>query len=362
MRSFEVATHSFASSALEDLWLLRGEKATLEEKRSDRGFALTSLDASGFHITGSDSERHCPWLPRSLASDLDAAAEQLEAERQRLVTDAIECLRGFELQEEVRLRVRSSVRATSSEGGSHTAGSIMVAVAGRFGHGALSIVASSRSMNSELDLLREALRADEPLTQPHGDEPLVFTNGSGGVLLHEAIGHASQSRPVAADCPSWLEVYDDPAFPSLGESPIDDCGLPATTELLSGSGSPRSWRRESFRDAPLRRMTNLVVRCAEESASLPLRRIEILLVSGGHYDAATDRVSLVISRADLVDGNERAPLRPFTLDEDRKHILRALRGTRGATAKYPGVICFDEGQRLPVGTASPDLLVDSLWR
>jgi len=160
--------------------------------------------------------------------------------------------------------------------------------------------------------------------------PLVWRNGSGAVLMHEAAGHPAELDQPAIDWPKWLHVE-----------------------------SPLALRRESFTDVPLRRMTNVAVTSVEAGFSPPSPPyIEILLVADGRYEPLTDRVSLSISAANLIDGDKSIRLRRFTIDETRETIARSLRGASGDVRRYPGVICSKEGQNVFVGSHAPDLVTD----
>ncbi|HEX7422151.1 MAG TPA: hypothetical protein VF505_19875 [Thermoanaerobaculia bacterium] len=160
--------------------------------------------------------------------------------------------------------------------------------------------------------------------------PLVWRNGSGAVLMHEAAGHPAEDDQPTLEWPSWLRVE-----------------------------TPLAMRRESFTDVPLRRMAQVTVTCVEAGFSPPSSRyIEILLVAGGRYEPLADRVSLSISAANRIDGNESIRLRPFMIDEPRESIARSLRGASGDVRRYPGVICSKEGQNVFVGSHSPDLVTE----
>ena len=119
-------------------------------------------------------------------------------------------------------------------------------------------------------------------------------------------------------------------------------------------------RRATFRDVPLLRMRSVTV--SQESApfALPERRIEILLVAGGSFDALTHTVLVHVGAAELVEGEERRRLAPFDVVETRTVIARSITGAAGPPLRYPGVVCSREGQELYVESWAPDLLTE--WR
>ena len=349
----------FASSIAEELWSVSPETALRLESRTDRGFAFTSFDGRGFTIIGGDSAGHVPEVFPDLVDEIDDSAAKASETLRSVVDETLRLVRDFRFARPLRLRAFSRVRAVSSGRGSHRDESLLLALTSGSASEAVSVIATPGSLESDLALLRVADMSS--MDFDYRIVPLLFVNGSGAVLLHEAIGHPSQSGKDPSAKPEWLEVADDPSFPSLGAITVDDCGLPVQSTVLNGGQSPAAWRRESFRDVPARRMTNLVVRCSTQPvAALPSPRMEILLVGGGHYDSLTDQIVLTISRAALVSDDRRTPVRPFTLVENRETVLKSLRGSRGDLTSYPGVICFEEGHRVPVGSASPDLLLEPL--
>lgn len=193
--------------------------------------------------------------------------------------------------------------------------------------GGLSIVGSDAAS------LRQWL-ALEPSAEWRG-QPIVWRNGSAAVLLHEAIGHAAEHEAAPVAWPSWLSVRDEPPFP------FDDCGNEARAVDLMRE-PPSCWRRESFRDVPLRRMTTVVARGNHEcDVRGP---VEVFLVAGGSYDPLTDLVTI-----DVAVSTAGA----FTLRKPRAEIAASLEGASGEPLQYPGVICSREGQELAVGSFAP---------
>lgn len=179
--------------------------------------------------------------------------------------------------------------------------------------------------------------------------PILWRNGSAAVLLHEAVGHASEHGHAPLAWPSWLSVHDEPAFD------VDDLGHRASNANLLVE-PPACFRRESFRDVPLRRMTNVVARQDGAPFELPERRIEIQLLAGGAYEALDETVTLFVAAADLVEGDVTRPLPPFTIRESRDAVARALTGASGEPVRYPGVVCSSEGQELVVASRAPAML------
>ena len=125
------------------------------------------------------------------------------------------------------------------------------------------------------------------ITPEGGDMPVVMTAGASGILLHEAIGHAfeadfnRQRTSIFSDrmgqqiCRPHITIVDDATCPlCAGTSAYDDEGIPSQCTYLVHEGRLESYlhdrisaqhygvrptgngRRQSFRHAPVPRMTN----------------------------------------------------------------------------------------------------------
>lgn len=172
------------------------------------------------------------------------------------------------------------------------------------------------------------------------NRPLLWRHGSAAVLLHEAIGHAAEHEARPVPWPSWLHVHDEPA------TPVDDCGNePRRVDLAIEP--PSCLRRESFRDVPLRRMTNLVATATGAPFAPPPSVVDVYLVAGGAYDPLTDLVTVDVAVSSAG---------PFTLRASRAEVAGSLLGATGEPERYPGVICSREGQEVVVGSCAPTIL------
>jgi len=313
----------FAMVRRDELWV----RGALDESRFTQGQALTR----GREIFARDSIDD-----RTLREKLRAACD-VEADR---FHRSIESLKNA--------RVRGIVTAATV--GLESTITITV--------GGISVVTTPVDAMSDYIALERLLRPPGPLTpslSPRRGErvqgegrptPIVWRNGSAAVLLHEAIGHAAEHAHTPLRWPRWLRARD-----------ITRDGRSA--DLIAGE-APIAIRRESFRDVPLRRMTNLVFEQLRAPFAKPARRIEVFLVSGGTYEPLTETISIDVATADLVRGKRRVRLAPFTIRASRAAIARALIGAKGKPVRYPGVICSREGQELFVGSYAPVMLTAGL--
>jgi len=211
-------------------------------------------------------------------------------------------------------RVRLVVRATRENDAESVEATITIAIGG------LSVVTTPADVMHDYELLC-GLVESKPAAAI-GSFPIVWQNGSAAVLLHEAIGHASEHRAPPVSWPSWLSV-DAPLVP----------------------------RRETFRDVPLPRMTHLIARQTSAPFALPDERIEVQLIAGGSYDPLNDIVTInvAVSTAGA-----------FTIRRARAEVAASITGAAGEPIRYPGVICSREGQELYVASHAPVMITDAL--
>jgi TldD protein len=232
---------------------------------------------------------------------------------------------------------------------------------------------------------------------PAGEWPVIFAAGAGGVFFHEACGHALEGDLVlrAASpfrnllgsrvAPEFVGAMDDSTQPGLeGSYAWDDEGTSARGTILIakgilksfladrftgerlGGGSTGNGRRESYRDLPLPRMSNAFLLAGEEEPEAILRDagrgIFVRRLEGGRMDPATGDFSFTASSGSLLEGGRiTAPLHPFRLVGNGLAALRGIRriGRDLSFGEGDGT-CGKEGQKVPVASGLPTLLLDSL--
>jgi hypothetical protein len=169
-----------------------------------------------------------------------------------------------------------------------------------------SIVTTPEHVERDLPLLSSE-------ASPGAGKKIVWRNGTGAVLLHEAAGHPLEHGKPPLALPPWLQV-----------------------------DIPLSSRRATFRDVPMLRMERVHVTQSGAPFELPGERIEVELIDSGAYDPLTDTVTV------------RVAVPSFDIVVARSAIL--FLGASGEAVRYPGVICSREGQELVVDSYAPVLL------
>ena len=246
-------------------------------------------------------------------------------------------------------------------------------------------------------LLRARREADEAVPSPSGETLVVLGPGPGGILFHEACGHALEGdralrgRSVFFDLigetvgPAELTLVDDPTLDGLpGSRRLDDEGWPATrtvlidagrvagllldraTALRAGTAPTGSARRESYRDLPLPRMTNTFVlegnRTPEEIVESVARGIYIEELGQGQVDTATADFVFQVRRGSLIAGGRRvASLAPCVVSGNGVRALGGLRMIGGDLRFDSGAgECGKEGQRARAAVGQPTVLIEGL--
>ena len=336
----------FASSIVEQRLLCRAGKLVTELSRVDRGWARTRIRGGAVEIDASDT-RSVRGMPPPIAEHLAAPQPSLP----ELELD-LEAHAGWRFQRITRRRV--AVDRGSEPDESHA--ELVVTTAPTHDHAHVSIVSTPRSLRADVRAVADSL-ARPPSRDPRiATLPVVWAGGSAAVLLHEALGHPSERTAPPVKWPAWLEVADAPGDDAIGQLTADDCGRPVSRRDLTQGDHPSALRRWSFRDTPIMRMSNLRVTATGTPAPLPPTRVEIRLVEHGFWDPLTGEVAIRVSLAELVEGNDRSLLPRFTIHGSRSELAARIEGWFGDDVRYPGVICSDEGQPLPVGSIAVGLV------
>ncbi len=230
-----------------------------------------------------------------------------------------------------------------------------------------------------------------------GPCPIVLAGGWGGVVLHEAIGHALEAdiagdgvlagpRPVGVRlAPPAVTLVDDPtASGRRGSARFDDEGVPTTRTLLIDAGvrvavladrlSAARWgvpvtasgRRQDYRCSPQTRMSNLCLLPGDTPPEDLFHGIAhglfVRRPGGGQYDPRSGAFSVDLVEAYAIeDGRVTGPVRGGRLAGTGPAMLQGIRGVGDAMEWDAGHgYCEKNGQIVPVGTAMPPIRIDNL--
>ncbi len=232
---------------------------------------------------------------------------------------------------------------------------------------------------------------------PAGDFEVVVGPGSGGVLLHEAVGHGLEGdfnrqgtslyagrlgERVASDL---VTIYDDGDIPGeRGSLAIDDEGTPGQHKVLvengilrgymhdhqnaalMGTTSTGSGRRQSFRVMPQPRMCNTYMpdgtSTYDEIVGSVKRGIFATSFSGGQVEISKGDFVFMLAEGYLIeDGKLTAPVRGATLIGNGPEAMNRVTMV-GNDGRFAGryYTCGKGGQFVPVGVGLPTVKLSSV--
>jgi len=257
--------------------------------------------------------------------------------------------------EDTRVRTRSSVQATaSSETEKQTGGESPGACMGFEFYDTIDFAALGK------DAAERALTMLLAKPCPSGRMPVIIDNGFGGVIFHEACGHALEATSVAKKASVFTDkigtqiaspivsARDDGTIPNAwGSIHFDDEGTPARNNLLIENGILKGYlvdrlngmrmgmpptgssRRESYRYAPTSRMTNTFICAGSEKAADIIADTETALyakkMGGGSVQPATGEFNFAVLEGHLIrNGKIAEPVRGATLIGKGAEVLMQI--------------------------------------
>jgi len=237
----------------------------------------------------------------------------------------------------------------------------------------------------------------EAIEAPAGEMEVVVGAGSGGVLLHEAVGHGLEGdfnrqgrslysgrvgERVASDL---VTIFDDGNLTGeRGSIAIDDEGTPGQHKVLvengilrgymqdrlnaglMGADSTGSGRRQSFRVPPLPRMCNTYMpdgaSTYDEIIASVKKGVFAKSFAGGQVEISKGDFVFMLAEGYLIeDGKLSAPIRGATLIGNGPDVMTRVvmvgNDTRFAGRSYT---CGKGGQYVPVGVGMPTVKIASV--
>jgi TldD protein len=251
------------------------------------------------------------------------------------------------------------------------------------------------------DVAREAVRQAtatlNAVEAPAGAQTVVLAPGWSGILLHEAIGHGLEAdfirkgtslftgklgERVASD---KVTVIDDGTVAGArGSLNMDDEGHAAERKILIEGGVLRGYlsdrinarvigarpsgsgRRQSFKHAPMPRMTNTFMAAGDDDPEEIVRSVRHGLYckhfGGGQVDISNGNFVFEVAEAYLIeDGHLTAPVKNATLIGVGPEVLKKVSMVGYDVAHDPGIgMCGKDGQSVPVGVGLPTVRIDEV--
>jgi len=230
---------------------------------------------------------------------------------------------------------------------------------------------------------------------PTGKLPVVISNGFGGVILHEAVGHALEATSVADDASVFcgklgeqiagecVTAVDDGTLPNeWGSLNYDDEGTPTQRNVLIDKGVLSSYmvdklgslkmdtpvtgsaRRQSYAYAPTSRMTNTFILPGPHTLDDLISSIDHGIfcknLGGGSVDPTTD-FNFAVTEAYLIEnGVLGKPLKGATLIGKGSEIIRRQIDMVAGELEHGTGMCGSVSGNIPVSVGQPPVRVTGL--
>ncbi|AKI97558.1 TldD/PmbA family protein [Kosmotoga pacifica] len=242
---------------------------------------------------------------------------------------------------------------------------------------------------------RIAVRMIDAEYAPAGKMPVVISNGFGGVIFHEACGHALEAtsvakgasvfagklgQKVAADC---VSAVDDGTIPNAwGSANIDDEGTPTRRNVLIENGILKSYlvdkfngrkmdmestgsaRRQDYRYAPTSRMSNTFILPGEYYPEEIIASTEYGLyaksMGGGSVIPGTGEFNFSVREGYLIEkGRITKPVRGAKLIGKGSEVLWKIDMVGNDLARAQG-ICGSSSGSITADVGQPTIRVSEL--
>lgn len=232
---------------------------------------------------------------------------------------------------------------------------------------------------------------------PAGPMPVVIGPGWGGVLVHESIGHALEGDAVrrgtsilagklGAEVASPLvRVVDDGRHPyARGSTGMDDEGTASQRTVCIEGGRLRSYlldrlnaglmglqstgngRRNSYRNWPIPRMTNIYIDAGTSDPPSLLSGITKGLyaaqMGGGSVDTTSGNFNFAVREGYLIEnGKVTRPVQGAILVGNSVETMKRIEGVgRDLLVDTTRGTCGKDGQWVPVGVGQPTVRFSSV--
>lgn len=294
------------------------------------------------------------------------------------------------LAEDKRVRTRFSVASVASKNGEMQQGF--------YGPGASMGFEFFDRINVD-EVAKEASRIAKTMVEaeycPSGVMPVIMDNEFGGVLFHEACGHAleaafvSKGTSVFGDkidqlvaSPLLTAIDDGTIKNEWGSTNIDDEGTPTQRNILIENGILKSYlidklngrrmgvdstgsgRRQSYKFAPTSRMNNTFIANGESNLEDIIANTENGLyakkLGGGSVNPATGDFNFAVMEGYLIqNGKILKPVRGATLIGSGIKVLEKIDMIGNNLSLGQGMCGADSGL-IPAGVGQPPLRIKSL--
>ena len=239
---------------------------------------------------------------------------------------------------------------------------------------------------------RIAVRMVDAQPAPAGRMNVVISNEFGGVIFHEAVGHALEASSVArgmsvfagklgqqvgAEC---VSAVDDATIPNAwGSANVDDEGTPTQRNLLIEKGVLKGYmidklgsrrmnmpptgsgRRQDYTYAPTSRMSNTFILPGEYHPEEVIASVDYGLyaktMGGGSVNPATGEFNFAVNEGYLIEnGKVTRPVKGATLIGKGYEIVQKIEMVGNDVARGQGM-CGSYSGSIPADVGEPTIKV-----
>ncbi|NLY45834.1 MAG: TldD/PmbA family protein [Tissierella sp.] len=294
------------------------------------------------------------------------------------------------LVQDSRVRTRYSVQSVATKGNEMQVG--YNAPGASMGYEFYDTIDVKDIANEASRIAKVAVNADHC---PSGLMPVIIDNEFGGVLFHEACGHALEAEFVSKDTSAFanklgqvvaspvVTAIDDGTMPNgWGTSNVDDEGTPTQRNVLIENGVLKSYlvdklngrrmntsstgsgRRQSYKFAPTSRMNNTYIDAGDSALDEMISNTEYGLyakkLGGGSVDPATGDFNFAVMEGYIVkDGKILKPVRGATLIGNGVKVLELI-DMVGNNLELGQGMCGASSGSIPTNVGQPSIRVKSL--
>jgi TldD protein len=241
------------------------------------------------------------------------------------------------------------------------------------------------------EVIEKSLAQKDTVKAPEGDMPLVLKNGSGGVFIHEVVGHLFEADNPLMDSiynereripvRDSVSIFDDPSLMVRGSYQYDDEGVKGRKKPLILSGKWMSLlhdvrtakrkrtraegngRRQSFRDIPLPRTSAIFMEKGDLLPEDVVNSVKKGIFATGfgqsNFEESSGDFSIHVTSGNIIeDGKIGAPISGALILGNSLKVLRAIDlVARDLQFDKTGLSCSKFGQRIPSSVGTPTMRI-----
>ncbi|MCD6182126.1 MAG: TldD/PmbA family protein [Candidatus Cloacimonetes bacterium] len=262
-------------------------------------------------------------------------------------------------------------------------------------HGGYEFIRSLDAEQLGVSTANSALTMLKADYAPSGKLPVVIDNGFGGVIFHEACGHALETTSVAKKASIFADkmgqkiasdvvtAIDDGTIPNAwGSTNIDDEGMPTQKTILIEKGILKSYmvdkigslktgyartgsgRRQSYRYSPASRMRNTYIAPGKHTLDDMLRSVDYGIyakeMGGGSVIPGTGNFNFAIAEGYMIrKGKIAEPVRGATLIGNGGDALMKISMVADTLAFGQGM-CGSVSGSIPANVGQAAIKIDEI--